>query len=84
MARGSGVATHDSRRRGSRKGVIMMSEDVSDRASMSVTWDVLVEGYRHAAVEALARHLRTGSRCAECGQPWPCTAACAAEAALEL
>ncbi|NKQ53612.1 hypothetical protein HFP15_12060 [Amycolatopsis sp. K13G38] len=61
-----------------------MTDNISARASEPETWDSRLEHYRHAAVEVLARHLRTGTRCQACGQPWPCRAACAAEATLEL
>ncbi|WAL63156.1 hypothetical protein ORV05_19175 [Amycolatopsis cynarae] len=48
------------------------------------SWEELLEHYRHTAVQTLARHLRGGTRCRACDQPWPCRAACAAEATLEL
>jgi len=64
--------------------VITMTENVSEQASEPETWDSRLAQYRHTAVEVLALHLRTGGRCRACGQPWPCTAACAAEATLEL
>lgn len=71
-----------------------MSENVSDSISERVggrpgpqpgdSWEDLLERYRHTAVETLSRHLRRGTRCRACDQPWPCRAACAAEATLEL
>jgi hypothetical protein len=66
-----------------------MSDSISDRSSVEPdrptdAWEILLEQYRHTAVETLARHLRTGARCRACDQPWPCRAACAAEATLEL
>jgi hypothetical protein len=69
--------------------VIVMSDSISERTSAEAgrsieAWDILLEQYRHTAVETLARHLRTGTRCRACDQPWPCLAACAAEATLEL
>lgn len=61
-----------------------MTDNISERASRPEPWDTLLEQYRHTAIEILAEHLRTGARCRACGQPWPCRAACAAEATLEL
>ena len=81
----SGVFTETAHAGDHRKGVIGMSESTSEPATLPTDgWEVLLERYRHAAVEVLTRHLRTGSRCSACGQSWPCTAACAAEATLEL
>jgi hypothetical protein len=64
--------------------VITMTDSTSEQISEPETWDTLLTHYRHAAVEILALHLRTEGRCGACGQPWPCMAACAAEATLEL
>ena len=61
-----------------------MTDNTSERISEPEPWDALLEHYRHTAVETLALHLGAGGRCRACGQPWPCRAACAAEATLEL
>jgi hypothetical protein len=54
---------------------------VADTAEQDSGW---LEDYRATAVQVLGSHLRSGADCSCCGNPWPCSAACAAEVALEL